>query len=187
MNCLTVGVLGTGRIGTQVLKNLSGFGCRLLAFNRRESEEAAKYARFSDLDTVLRESDIISLHLPLTPDTKHIINAESIAKMKDGVIIVNCGRGELTDINALVDGIESLKIGALGIDTVEGEEGIIHLDHRTDILANRNMFYLHQFRNVIMTQHMAFYTRQAVASMVRCSIESVVSVAKTGTYRTKLV
>ena len=187
MSSLTVGVLGAGRIGTQVLKNLSGFGCRLLAYNRRENAEAAKYARFVDMDTLFRECDVISLHLPLTPETKHIINAETIAKMKDGVIIVNCARGELTDIDALIDGIETLKIGALGMDTIEGEEGIIHLDHRTDILANRNVFYLHQFRNVVMTQHMAFYTQEAVASMVRCGVEGVFAMAETGTYRTKLV
>lgn len=187
MSSLTVGVLGTGRIGTQVLKNLSGFGCRLLAYNRRETAEAAQYARFVDMDTLFRECDVISLHLPLTPETRHIINAQTIARMKDGVIIVNCARGELTDIDALIGGIESLKIGALGMDTIEGEEGIIHLDHRTDILANRNVFYLHQFRNVVMTQHMAFYTREAVANMVRCGLEGLVAMAETGTYKTKLV
>lgn len=78
--------------------------------------------------------------------------------MRDGVVIVNCSRGELADIEALIEGIETGKIGALGMDTVEGDEGIIHADHRVDILPNRNWFYLHQFRNVIMTQHMAFYT-----------------------------
>lgn len=187
MSSLTVGVMGTGRIGTQVLKNLSGFGCRLLAWNRHETAEAAKYARFVTLEELYRECDVISLHLPLTPATEHIICRESIAKMKDGVILVNCARGELTDIEALVEGIESLKIGALGMDTVEGETGIVHSDHRTDILANRNVFYLHQFRNVIMTQHMAFYTRQAVASMVRCGIEGPVEMLRTGRYPTRLV
>lgn len=187
MSSLTVGVMGTGRIGTQVLKNLSGFGCRLLAYNRHETAEAARYARFVDLDTLYRECDVISLHLPLNPATEHIIDRESIAKMKDGVILVNCARGELTDIEALVEGIETLKIGALGMDTVEGEAGIVHSDHRTDILANRNVFYLHQFRNVIMTQHMAFYTRQAVQSMVRCGVEGPVEMARTGKYPTRLV
>ncbi len=187
MASLTVGVLGTGRIGTQVLKNLSGFGCRLLAYNRHETAEAARYAAFVDLDTIWRECDIITLHLPLTPATEHIIDRDTIARMKDGVIIVNCARGELTDIEALVEGIESLKIGALGMDTIEGETGIVHRDLRTDILANRNVFYLHQFRNVIMTQHMAFYTRQAVASMVRCGLEGPVEMARTGAYRTRLV
>ena len=82
--------------------------------------------------------------------------------MKDGAILINCSRGELADMDALIWGIESQKLGALGIDTAEGEEGIIHADHRIDILANRDWFYLHQFRNVIMTQHMAFYTDAAV-------------------------
>ena len=93
--------------------------------------------------------------------------------MKDGVVIINCSRGELADIEALVEGIESEKIGALGMDTCEGDEGIIHEDHRTDILPNRNWFYLHQFRNVVMTQHMAFYTDAAVTSMVRCGIRGI--------------
>lgn len=171
---MTIGVMGTGRIGCQVLKNLSGFGCRLLAYDVYENEKAKEYAEYVDLDTFYQESDIITLHMPLLPSTEHIINAESIAKMKDGVIIVNCARGELADINALVDGIESMKIGALGMDTLEGDQGIIHEDRRTDIIPNRNWFYLHQFRNVIMTPHMAFYTEQAVESMVKCGIEGIV-------------
>lgn len=183
---MTVGIMGTGRIGLQVIKNLTGFGCRILAYDVFENEEAKSMAQYVDLETLYRESDIISLHMPLLPSTRHIINAESIAKMKDGVIIVNCARGELTDSNALVDGIESMKIGALGMDTMEGEEGIIHADRRTDIIANRNWFYLHQFRNVIMTQHMAFYTVQAVDSMVRCGVEGIVKMSQDGTYQTML-
>ena len=124
--------------------------------------------------------------MPLFDSTYHIIDADTIAKMKDGVILINCARGGLTDINALVDGIESEKIGALGMDTVEGEEGIVHEDRRTDIISNRNWFYLHQFRNVIMTQHMAFYTREAVESMVRCGVEGIVQMEKTGSCPTML-
>lgn len=183
---LTVGIMGTGRIGCQVIKNLSGFGCPILAYDVHENEAVKSLARYVDLETIYRECDIISLHMPLLPSTHHIISADSIAKMKDGVIIINCARGELTDINALVDGIESTKIGALGMDTVESEEGIIHADRRTDIIANRNWFYLHQFRNVIMTQHMAFYTVQAVDSMVRCGVEGIVKMAQDGTYPTML-
>ena len=97
--------------------------------------------------------------------------------MRDGVVIVNCSRGELADIEALIEGIETGKIGALGMDTVEGDEGIIHADHRVDILPNRNWFYLHQFRNVIMTQHMAFYTDAAVSSMVACGIGGICQMA----------
>ena len=154
MNELTIGVMGTGRIGLQVLKNLSGFGCRLLAYDIYKNPEAEKLATYVD--------------------------------QEDGVILINCARGGLTDIDALVDGVESEKIGALGMDTVEGEEGIVHEDRRTDIISNRNWFYLHQFRNVIMTQHMAFYTKEAVESMVRCGVEGIVQMEKTGSCRTML-
>jgi len=111
--------------------------------------------------------------MPLLPSTQYIINDESIAKMKDGVVLINCARGGLCNIESLITGIETEKIGALGMDTVEGEEDIIHADHRIDILANRNWFYLHQFRNVIMTQHMAFYTDAAVKSMVECGVAGI--------------
>ncbi len=175
---LKVGILGTGKIGAQVIKNLSSFGCEIFAYDVRENESVKQYAAYKDLDTIFRECDIISLHMPLLPSTEHIINRDSISKMKDGVIIINCARGGLTEINALVEGIETEKIGALGMDTVEGDEDIVHADHRTDILSNRNWFYLHQFRNVIMTQHMAFYTEQAVDSMVRCGVEGPVKILR---------
>ena len=137
-------------------------------------------------DELYEICDYITVHVPYIPDTKGMLNKEAFAKMKDGVILINCARGGLTDIDALVDGVESEKIGALGMDTVEGEEGIVHEDRRTDIISNRNWFYLHQFRNVIMTQHMAFYTKEAVESMVRCGIEGIVQMEKTGSCRTML-
>lgn len=186
MSQLTVGIIGTGSIGTRVLKTLTGFGCRLLCYNRSKNPEAESYAEYVDLDTLYAESDIISLHVPLTKTTHHMINRESIAKMKDQVIIVNCARGELTDTDSLVEGIESEKIGALGMDCTEGEEDFVHADHRTDILKNRNWFYLHQFRNVIMTQHMAFYTRDAVSEMVTHALSGLLEMQETGTCKTIL-
>lgn len=178
LNRLTVGIMGTGKIGAQVARNLSGFGCRMLAYDVRENEAVKGLAEYVDMDTIFREADIITLHMPLLPETRHIISRESIRKMKDGVILINCARGELTDIDALVEGIETMKIGALGMDTVEGEEGIVHEDRRVDIIPNRNWFYLRQFRNVSMTQHMAFYTREAVDSMVRCGVEGILQMAR---------
>ena len=173
MKDLTIGVIGTGKIGAQVIRNLSGFGCRILAYDLRRNPAVEKLVTYVDFDTLLARADVITLHMPLLDSNRHIINRESIAKMKDGVVIVNCSRGELADIEALVEGIESQKIGALGMDTCEGDEGIVHADHRVDILPNRNWFYLHQFRNVVMTQHMAFYTDAAVASMVECGIRGI--------------
>ena len=170
---LTVGVIGTGRIGRQVIQDLSGFGCRILAYSPHAGAHDLGGAELVDLPTLLRQSDIVTLHVSLSSATYHMINRETIAQMKDGAILINSARGPLADLDALVWGIESGKLGALGIDTSEGEEGIIHADHRTDILTNRNWFYLHQFRNVIMTQHMAFYTDAAVESMVRTGIEGI--------------
>jgi D-lactate dehydrogenase len=116
-----------------------------------------------------------------------MINKETISRMKDGVVIINCSRGELADMESLIDGIESGKIGALGLDVVEGEEGIAHVDHRIDILSNRNMAYLRQFRNVVMTQHMAFYTEEAVESMVHCGLGGIVTMHETGTCPTEIM
>lgn len=186
MKDLTIGIIGTGRIGTQVIRNLSGFGCRILAHDVYPNPAVEALAEYVDFETLLADSDVISLHVPLLESNRHMINHETIAKMKDGVILVNCSRGELANMEALVDGIESEKIGALGMDTSEGEEGIIHEDHRIDILRNRNWFYLHQFRNVIMTQHMAFYTDAAVESMVDCGIRGICEMAGGVRFETEL-
>lgn len=187
MHNLTVGVMGTGRIGQTVIQNLSGFGCRILAYDVMEQDEVKKYAQYVSRDELMAQSDIITLHMPLLSCTQHVICKKNLAKMKDGVILVNASRGELADPEALMEGLESGKIGALGLDTVEGENGIIHVDHRTDIVANRPMGYLRQFPNVVMTQHMAFYTQEAVYSMVRCGLEGIVDMDQHEKGATELV
>jgi D-lactate dehydrogenase len=186
MKDLTVGIVGSGKIGAQVIRNLSGFGCRILCYDLRRNPAVESLVEYVDFDTLLSRSDMISLHMPLLDSNYHMIDRETIAKMKDGVILINCARGELMDIEALIEGIETEKIGALGMDTSEGEEGIIHEDHRVDILSNRNWFYLHQFRNVVMTQHMAFYTNAAVDSMVECGIRGIWEMAQGGDCATEL-
>lgn len=173
LRSLTIGIIGTGRIGLKVIENLSGFGCKIYAYDPYENPAVSKYATYVSLETIYKECDIISLHTPLTKENYHMINKDTIHKMKDGVILINCARGELMAIDDLIDGIESCKIGGLGLDTVESEEGIIHLDRRLDILTNRQIAYLRQFPNVVMTQHMAFYTKEAVASMVECGIKGI--------------
>lgn len=175
---LTVGIIGTGAIGSTVIRELSGFGCRILAHSRREDPGTAKFAQYAELDTLYRESDVISIHLPLNKSTYHMIDAAALSKMKKGVVLINCARGALTDIKALISGIESEHIGALGLDCMEYEEDIVHRDLRTDILSNRDMAYLRQFKNVIHTQHMAFYTDSAVRSMVYCSVQGIVEMAE---------
>ena len=177
MKSMTVGVLGTGNIGRAVIQNLQGFGCKILAYDVYENDRVKEYATYVSLDEILAQSDILTLHLPLMDSTKHIINDESLKKMKDGVVLINCARGELADVRALVHGIESTKIGALGLDVVEGEEGIAHVDHRIDIISNEKMAYLRQFRNVVMTQHMAFYTEEAVEDMVHLGLSGILDMA----------
>ena len=174
---LTVGIIGTGQIGSTVIKELSGFGCRILACNRHKNPAVSGLAEYVSLETIYREADVISLHLPLTPETYHMINAEALSRMKKGVVLINCARGALTDIKALISGIESEQIGALGLDCIEYEEDIVHRDLRTDILSNRDMAYLRQFKNVIHTQHMAFSTDSAVKSMVHCGVRGLVEMA----------
>ena len=184
---MTVGIIGTGKIGETVIRNLSGFGCRIFAHDIYEKEEVKKYASYQDLDTIYRECDIISLHTPLMDSTYHMINSDSIEKMKKNVILVNCARGELMDIESVIRGVEDEKIGAVALDVFENENGIYHHDRKTDIIKNREMAYLRQFPNVIMTQHMAFYTRQAVDSMVKCGIESLAAFAGDKDYFCRLV
>lgn len=174
----TVGVLGTGRIGQAVIRNLSGFGCRILAYDLYEQEKVKEYAEYVDLDTLYRESDMISLHMPLTEDNFHMINAQSIARMKDQVVIINTARGGLIDTKALIDGIESGKIGAAGLDVIENEFGMYYYDRKSDILDKRDLYILRGYPNVIVTPHMAFYTDQAISDMVRHSLESCLLVSQ---------
>lgn len=187
MRSLTIGVMGTGRIGQTVLRALSGFGCRLIAYDVYQNDETKKYAEYLPLEEFYKQADVISLHMPLLESTRHIINSESIQQMKDQVIIINCARGELVDLDAAIEGIESCKIGALGLDVVEGEEGITHMDHRVDIIANQKMAYLRQFRNVIMTPHMAFYTEEAVESMMECGIAGILEMSEKEKGSTEIV
>lgn len=166
----TVGVIGTGKIGRTVLEHLKGFGCRLLAFDLYPSKEVAEYAEYVDLDTLYKESDIISLHMPSTAENFHMINADTIAKMKDGVIIINTARGNLIDSEALIKGLESEKIGAAGLDVIENESNLYYYDLVGKPMHNEELAMLRSFPNVIVTPHTAFYTEEAIDYMVKNSI-----------------
>ena len=167
---LTVGVIGTGRIGRTVIRDLSGFGCRILAYDLYQSEEVKEHAEYVDLDTLFAQADVITLHTPLTEESHHLINAESMAKMKDGVVIVNTARGPLIDIPAFIEAIENGKIGAAALDVVENEFGLYYYDHKSDILKNRDLAILRGFPNVTGSHHMAFYTDNAIHTMVADSL-----------------
>lgn len=168
----TVGVIGTGRIGQAVLRNLSGFGCKLYAHDLYENETAKKYAEYVPLEELYEKCDLISLHMPLTEDNFHMINEESIGKMRDGVVLINTARGGLIDTRALIDGIERGKIGSVGLDVIENEFGMYYFDRKSDILDKRDLYILRGYPNVIVTPHMAFYTDQAISDMVKHSLQS---------------
>ncbi len=168
---LTVGVIGTGRIGRTVLKDLSGFGCKLIAYDIFENEEVkAAGIPYVTLEEMWQQADVISLHAPLTEDNFHMIDEKAISQMKDGVMIINTARGGLIDSQALIAGIESGKIGGAGLDVVENEFGLYYYDHKSDILNNRELAVLRGFPNVTVSHHMAFYTDDCVETVVRDSL-----------------
>lgn len=168
----TVGVLGTGRIGRAVIHDISGFGCKIYAYDQYENDEVKKYAQYVSLDEIYEKCDMITLHMPLMEENMHLIDAEAIQKMQDGVVLINTARGGLIDTKALIDGLESGKIGAAGLDVIEDEFGMYYFDRKSDILSKHDLYILRGFPNVIVTPHMAFYTDQAVSDMVKHSIES---------------
>ena len=171
---LTVGVVGTGRIGQTVVKYLSGFGCEILVHDIYEAESVKQYAEYVDLDTLLKSSDIITLHMPATDDNYHMINKSSIKLMKDGVFIINTARGSLINTSDLIEGIEEKKIGGAALDVIENEASLYYNDLKGEILNNKDLLILKSFPNVIVTPHTAFYTNQAVSDMVENSIKSCV-------------
>ena len=183
---LTAGIVGTGRIGACVARELQGFGCRILGCNPHEKEEHRYLLIDVSLEKLYERSDIIPLHVPLTEKTRHMINRDSIAKMKDGVILINCSRGALMNAEDLIDAVESCKIGTLGLDVVENDEQIVHRDLRTDIFSDRDMAYLRQFKNVVHTPHVAFYTNEAVHSMVYGAVQGVLTMQENISIATQL-
>lgn len=163
---LTVGVVGTGRIGRAVIDRLSGFGCRTLAFDTRRTA-AADYVA---LDTLIEQSDVVTLHTPLTPETRHLLDRRRIERMKHGAAVVNTGRGALLDTDALVSALERGRLGGAALDVLEGEEGIFYADCRGRPIDNPLLLRLHRLPNVLITPHTAFFTDHALRDVVENSL-----------------
>ena len=172
LGSLTVGIVGTGRIGTAVARRLVGFGSTILGYDLCENDEMRQLGEYVSLDELFRRSDIITFHVPSTPENYHMVRDETLAQMRDGVVLVNTARASLMDVNTLVTGIESGKIGALAMDVFAGEDEIYHASRVNDIIANRDMAYLRQFPNTVLTQHVAFYTQEAVNEMVSHAVDA---------------
>lgn len=177
----TVGVFGTGKIGQMVIKNLSGFGCRILAYDMYPSEVVKQWATYVDGPTFARESDIITLHCPLTPETQHILNQETLPYLKDGVFIVNTSRGALLDTNTVIKFLKNGKISMLAIDVYEEEADYFYRDLSDKVPTNDELARLLTFPNVLVTSHMAFLTDHALRNIAETTLGNFTEFEQTGT------
>ncbi|MBP5500703.1 MAG: 2-hydroxyacid dehydrogenase [Bacteroidales bacterium] len=171
----TLGVIGTGKIAKVLVRMLSGFGMTILGYDPYPDEEFAlvNAMQYVTLDELFQRSDVITLHCPLTPETRYVINAESIAKMKDGVMIVNTGRGQLIDTNALIEGLKSRKIGSAALDVYEEEGNYFYEDTSDAVMVDDTLARLLSFNNVYVTSHQAFFTREALHNIANTTLQNV--------------
>lgn len=176
----TIGIIGTGKIGRAFAKVLQGFGMKILAYDLYPNAEAANELAIEYVtpERIFQESDIISLHCPLTPENTHIINDETIQKMKKGVILLNTSRGKLINSKALIKGLKSGKIGAAGLDVYEEETNYFFEDQSDKIMQDDTLARLMTFSNVIVTSHQAFFTREAIQNIVETTLSSCATFAE---------
>lgn len=180
LNSMTVGIIGTGKIGVAAARVFNAFESRVIGFDVFENDSAKGILEYVSLDELFAQSDIISLHIPLTPENHHIINTDNIAKMKDGVIIINTARGGHIDSRALRDALVSGKIAAAGLDVYEFERDLLKKDLSGQIIQDEIFRDLKNLPNVIMTPHIAFNTDTAVKNMVKMSTENLISFKNAG-------
>ena len=170
-----VGIVGTGRIGRATARIFAGFGCHVLAYDLTHDAALVTQvgARYVELSELYRESDIISLHVPLTPSTHHMIDGAALLGMKRGVVLVNTGRGALIDSKALIAALKAGYLGAAGLDVYEEEEGIFFQDLSNRVLQDDVLARLLTFPNVLVTSHQAFLTHEALSAIARVTLENV--------------
>ncbi|MFR9002347.1 MAG: 2-hydroxyacid dehydrogenase [Parabacteroides merdae] len=175
MHGKTIGIIGTGKIAKILIRLLKGFGMRILAYDlypdmKFAGEEDISYV---SLDELYRESDIISLHCPLTDQTKYMIDKDSIDKMKEGVMIINTGRGQLINTNDLIEGLKEKKIAAAGLDVYEEEGEYFYEDKSDKIIDDDVLARLLSFNNVIVTSHQAFFTKEALHNIAETTLQNI--------------
>jgi len=169
----TVGVIGTGKIGLIFADIMRGFGCRVLAHDPFPSADAKAFVTYVPLGQLFEEADIISLHCPLTPETHHLIDDAAIAQMKQGVMLVNTGRGRVVDTRAVIDGLKSGKIGRLGLDVYEEEENLFFQDLSQRVISDDQFMRLTTFPNVLITGHQAFFTAEALTNIAETTLANI--------------
>ena len=175
MHGKTIGIIGTGKIAKILIRLLKGFGMRILAYDlypdmKFAGEEGISYV---SLDELYRESDIISVHCPLTDQTKYMIDKDSIDKMKEGVMIINTGRGLLINTNDLIEGLKEKKIAAAGLDVYEEEGEYFYEDKSDKIIDDDVLARLLSFNNVIVTSHQAFFTKEALHNIAETTLQNI--------------
>src|SRR3982751_3507553 len=175
----TAGIFGTGKIGKATAQILRGFGMRVLAYDPFPSRDWATEhgIEYTDPKTVARECMVISLHTPLTPETHHIIRRETIELMQPGTILINVSRGALIETKALIDALKSGRLGGVGLDVYEEEEGVFFEDLSGQILQDDDLARLLTFPNVLITAHQAFLTREALGEISRVTVANLVAFA----------
>jgi len=175
----TAGIFGTGKIGRIVAQILRGFGMRVLAYDPFPAQDWAKTCgvEYVDARTLAEKSDVISLHVPLTPETKHLIRRETLEVMKPGAILINVSRGRLIDTTALIEALKARRLGGVALDVYEEEEGIFFEDLSGDILHDDELARLLTFPNVLVTAHQAFLTREALSDICRATVANLRALA----------
>jgi D-lactate dehydrogenase len=169
----TVGIVGVGRIGLALARIMKGFGCTLVAFDPMKAPAFLEYGDYVDLDTLLPQCDIVSLHCPLMDKTRHIINESTLAKMKPGAVLVNTSRGGLIDTRAVIAALKSKQLGGLALDVYEGEGALFYNDHSGDIIDDDELMRLMTFPNVLVCGHQAFFTEEALREISDCTLRNL--------------
>lgn len=174
----TVGVIGTGRIGSVMARIMKGFGCRVIAYDPNPNAELIQSAvKYVDLAELYRSSDIISLHAPLTAQTRHLIDENALAQMKPGAMLINTSRGLLIDTKALIHALKTGQLGYAGLDVYEEEEGLFFSDHSSEVLKDDQLTILLTYPNVIVTSHQAFLTAEALSAIAATTLGSIADFA----------
>ena len=173
----TAGIVGTGKIGVAMARICKGFGMRVIGYDKYPNKNL-DFIEYVDFETLLREADLISLHCPLTEENYHMINSDTIAKMKDGVILVNTSRGGLIKTDDLIQGIRENKFFAVGLDVYEEENGSVYEDMSETILEHSTVARLLSFPNVMVTSHQAFFTEEALAAISEVTLDNAMSYLK---------
>ncbi len=184
----TVGVVGAGKIGKAFINIMNGFGCKILVYDKFKDEKVAKELNFEyvDLDRLYRESDIISLHCPLTDENYKMINEETLGKMKNGVVLINTSRGKLIDTTSLIRKLEEGKIGGLGLDVYEDEEEFFLNDMSNSYIRDEELSVLLTMPNVVVTSHQAFFTKEALNKIALDTCENIKEFFETGNCKNKV-